>query len=314
MTRLVLNVIAAAVMCCAGVTASQAQAWAGPNRPSHVPPGYIITPFGYFDPGCVAHLAERDVLRSDQHLIQHADGTATQMPACAHVHYSANGDAIGDNALGVTNPTINGWVEYASVTTTSAYGLLSAQFSVPYTPASKDGQTLFYFPGLEDSTHVVTILQPVLGWNSDFPSAWGIASWNCCQSGTVFEATPQRVSPGDTIYGVISCASGGTACTSWNVVTTDMQNGKSSQLLATSSFGQTFSWAFGGVLEVYNVVKCSDFPGNGSISFNNLQLASSLGRRIPHPKWSFTNLSSGFTPQCFYGGELPAQVVLQAIQ
>ena len=28
----------------------------------------------------------------------------------------------------------------------------------------------------------------------------------------------------------------------------------------TSSFGQTFNWAFGGVLEVYNVAQCSDYP------------------------------------------------------
>jgi hypothetical protein len=111
---------------------------------------------------------------------------------------------------------------------------------------------------------VVTIIQPVLGWNADYASAWGIASWNCCVSGTTFEAPPQPVSPGDTILGYMidTCAPGTLSCSSWDVVTWDLQNGKFSQLINTSSFGQTFNWAFGGVLEVYNIAQCSDYPNN----------------------------------------------------
>jgi hypothetical protein len=49
-------------------------------------------------------------------------------------------------------------------------------------------------------------------------------------------------------------------------------NGNSSELLDTSNFGQTFNWAFGGVLEVYNIVQCGDYHPrgyNGGIGFYN---------------------------------------------
>jgi len=35
---------------------------------------------------------------------------------------------------------------------------------------------------------------------------------------------------------------------------------------------KTFNWAFAGVLEVYDVVQCGDYPSNESISFYNLGL------------------------------------------
>ena len=59
-----------------------------------------------------------------------------------------------------------------------------------------------------------------------------------------------------------TCAAGTVSCSSWDIVTWDLQNGKFSDLYMTSSFGQTFNWAFGGVLEVYNIAQCSDYPNN----------------------------------------------------
>ena len=105
---------------------------------------------------------------------------------------------------------------------------MSADWTVPPTPTSNDGQTVYYFPGLQDINDVVTIIQPVLGWNADYASAWGIASWNCCESRTTYEAPPQRVSPGDTILGYMfeTCVAGALSCGSWDIVTWDAQNGK----------------------------------------------------------------------------------------
>jgi hypothetical protein len=68
---------------------------------------------------------------------------------------------------------------------------------IPFLPF--DRTPAIPLPGLEDYADVVTILQPVLGWNSDHANAWSIASWNCCVSGTVFEAAPTRVNMGDKI-------------------------------------------------------------------------------------------------------------------
>ena len=44
----------------------QAQSSARPKRPANVPSTYRITPFGYFHPSCVVHLAEGDELRPRQ--------------------------------------------------------------------------------------------------------------------------------------------------------------------------------------------------------------------------------------------------------
>ena len=308
----ILKFITIATMLVVGLSAAQAQSTAGPNRPATVPAHYIITPFGYFHPNCVAHLAKGDELRPDEKVIRHATGTSDKMRVCAYPHYRANGKMVIGDEQGVKDPNINGWIEYASVTTTSSYGYLYAEWSVPPTPTSNDGQTLYFFPGLEDLNDVVTIIQPVLGWNADYPSAWGIASWNCCQSGTVFEAAPEPVNSGDTILGYMFCsARTTTSCTSWDIVTWDLQNGKFSQLINTSSFGQTFNWAFGGAVEVYNIKQCTDYPsGSHALSFHEIGLYDQNFVQIANPNWTVTNLSSGLTPQCGYGGSLSNQVIL----
>lgn len=302
-----------------GAPAEGQPAFGGSTRPAQIPPGYKITPFGYFHSSCVMHLAEGDEVRANQGVIRHSNGSTAAMPKCAYPHFRADGQRVVGDEQGATDPNIShAWVEDVAVTTTASYGELFAEWSVPPTPTSKDGQTLFYFPGLEDINHVVTILQPVLGWNSDYSNAWGIASWNCCQSGTVYESTPQPANPGDTILGYIfdTCAKGTLSCATWDVVTWDLQNGKFSQLLNTSSFTQTFNWAFGGVLEVYNIKQCTDYPSHGSywgshtISFNNVGLYDYNFAAVASPKWYLENRWSGLTPQCSYAGATPSEIRL----
>jgi hypothetical protein len=252
-------------------------------------------------------------VRQDQNAIRHANGAYDNIHVCAYAHYKANGEkVIGDEQAG-KQPTIShAWVEYASTTTSSSYAYMYAYWTVPPAPSANNGQTVFLFPGMEDYKDVVTIIQPVLGWNDDYPSAWGIASWNCCASGTVFEATPTRVNSGDTIAGYMfdTCAPGTLSCASWDIITQDETSGKYSELANTSSQGQTFNWAFAGALEVYNIVQCGDYPTDNSVSFYNIELYSDSFALIGNPAWSVTNNSAGLTPQCGYGGSLPRQVTL----
>jgi hypothetical protein len=268
-------------------------------------------------------LAKGDELLNNpsQRGIRHANGAVSQLPACGHPHYKADGQKVDQDERAVQEPNIShAWIVSESVVAKGSYGFLSAEWSVPPTPASNDGQTLYYFPGLEDINDVVTIIQPVLGWNSDFASAWGIASWNCCVSGTTYEATPQRVNPGDTILGYMweTCGWGVKSCSSWSIVTWDLQNNNFSELDMTSSFGQTFNWAFGGVLEVYNIAQCSDYPNNPNgfnggahdISFNEIGLYNFQGTSIT-PAWSKTLWATGATPQCNYNATIPRQVLVQ---
>jgi hypothetical protein len=297
----------------AALTAAQALAPAGPKRPATVPSGYVITPFGYFHPSCVGHLAKGDVVRQDEKAIRHANGTSDDMHVCAYPHYKADGEKVTGDEKAVDQPTIShAWVEYAATTTTSSYGFMYAYWNVPPAPSSNDGQTVYLFNGMEDYNDVVTIIQPVLGWNSDYASAWGIASWNCCVTGTAYEATPTPVHSGDLILGYMfhTCAAETKPCSSWDIVTYDVTTGGESELINTSSFGQTFNWAFGGVLEVYNIAQCGDYPSNGSINFYDQGLYNDLFAHIANPAWKVTNLSSGLTPQCGYGGSLPQEVIL----
>jgi hypothetical protein len=278
---------------------------AGAHRPPGVPQEYVITPSGYFHPSCVRELKKGEVLLSDARVIQHADGTLENLPPCAYPHYTSRGEKITGNKA--EPPTIShAWVEYADATTTTAYGNLTGIWPVPPDPTSNDGQTLYFFTGLEDENDVVTILQPVLGWNAfSNLTAWSLASWNCCPDGDEIYSTPFAVSVGDTILGSISmtCSAGTETCSEWNVSAEDETSAKTTILKDTSNYGQTFNWAFGAVLEVYNVVQCNDYPAGNEITFSDLGLYNDELVQISNPDWAYVNNSSGLTPQCDYGGQ-----------
>jgi hypothetical protein len=157
----------------------------------------------------------------------------------------------------------------------------------------------------------VSIIQPVLGWNSDFNAAWGIASWNCCDQGTTWESTPVSVSSGDTIQGTTesACKAGTLTCHTWNITTADVTSGKSTILSNSPYEGQTFNWAFAGALEVYNIDQCSDYPPNSSLTFSDVKLYDYNFVLISNPGWTIENDYSGLTPQCNYGGQAAATAV-----
>jgi len=297
----------ALIMLVAGLTAAQAQHPAGPHRPVNVPAEYVVTPFGYFHPSCVNHLAKDDEVLKEDMAIRHADGSVDSIQACAYPHFNHTGEPA-QNRPAVQNPTISGWVEDASVTTTSTYGEITAKWLVPKAPTTNHGQIIYFFPGFEDAQHVVTILQPVLEW---YNGTWTISSWNCCVSGAVNQSTPVSVKAGDTIYGAVwhTCAPGTFACPTWIVQTQDLTTGTYTQLTNTSSQGQVFNWAFAGVLEAYYVSQCSDYPAGGSMSFHDLVLTTNGFVLIPNPNWSVVTIA-GLTPQCSYSQSLPKQLTL----
>jgi hypothetical protein len=320
------SVLGAAAVACAFVSANVAAAnqaansghaaapVEGPTRPAVVPADFVTTPFGYYHPSCVNHLANGDVLHQDEKTIERANGTYEGIAICAHPHFRADGEKVIGDERAVNEPNIShSWIESASVTTSSAYGLIHSEWDVPAAPTNNDGQTLFFFNGLEDINDQVSIIQPVLGWNSDFSGAWGIAAWNCCVNGTVWEGTPARVNTGDHLIGTVETATPGIMTGPlWIVDIEDLQNGSGS-LLLTSSYNQTFNWAFGGVLEVYGIIRCGDYPAYNpapsEIGFYNQSLYSYNFVPIT-PAWTVNNWSSGLTPQCNYGGSLPQQVTL----
>ncbi len=214
------------------------------------------------------------------------------------------------------SPTINGWVESASVTTPTSYGEIVATWTVPPAPTSNDGQIVYFFPGMQDIDNVVSIIQPVLGWNMDYSniSTWSISSWNCCPSnGNNYYSPFVAVNPGDVIQGTVQsdCGAGTESCSTWNITTADQTSSQSTTLSNSSSYSQTFNWAFGGVLEAYNVTQCSDYPPNGMVTFQNIALYDYNFNLISNPAWATTYWDPSGTPQCGYVGYVaPTQVTL----
>jgi len=282
------------------------------QRPSNVPTNYVTTPFGYFNPSCVYLVAEGDTLLPDGS-IQHPDGSVNPASICNYPHYTSTGEIVplDSKALDKTRPPeISGWLEYVSVTTTTAYGKISATWTVPPSPESNDGQVLFFFPGLEDIDHVVSIVQPVLQWgdNGYFGGAyWTFASWNCCISNGAWFSSPIDVNAGDTLLGGINsnCKPGGESCTTWNIESEDKTNDTQTELKQSPADGQTWNWAFGAVSEDYYLVQCSDFPNDSSLTFT-VTLFNQDQKVISNPSWTGTQLISNPNPACNYATETSA--------
>lgn len=282
---------------------------AGAGRPGSVPAGYLVTPFGYFDPSCVVRLAKGERMMADGR-VQHVDGSLdASARTCSQPAFTrsgsqmtqsrANGQAE-NNAAPTTSPEIDGWVENANVVAEpgETFGAIIARWRVPPSPARNDGQVLYFFPGLEDINQTLSILQPVLGW---YVGQWTIASWNCCINGVVAVSNAVDVSPGDEIFGsVTNNCPGQTECAAWNVLSLDMSTGQGTILENTPSEGQIFNWGFGGVLETYYVTSCGDLPRDRWTTFEDIQLFDQNLNPIRRTQWQ-TAWNSTETPQCNFG-------------
>jgi hypothetical protein len=270
------------------------------TRPANVPSDYVATPAGYFHPSCVVYLAdgEQVTARGD---VRQPDQSVRQVQACTRPSFDMQGAARERDAAGVdVRPaaSFSGWLAYSETNPGGvAASEMVADWVVPSAPASATGQVLYYFPGLESSS-VVTILQPVLAWNGYNNNAWTMANWNCCKSGTVYTGKPINVRVDDQIHGAMNGAGckKSTPCTAWSITSTDVTTGQSTTF-QTSSYNQLFNWYFGGVMEVYGVGDCAQFPANGSITFTNVKVWDYAGHTLS-PTYG-GRVASG-APSCGY--------------
>ena len=289
----------------------------GLNRPPSVPSDYVITPFGYFHPSCVREIKAGETLLGDGR-IRFKDGTEeANAPFCSFPRYTAIGELVEGSADFGPLLISWSWIEAGQVSTSSSYGKITANWTVPPTPKTNDGQTLFFFPGFMDIQNTELIIQPVLGWNDGQKKVgpWNIASWNCCPNGTANYSTPVTVHPNDKILGTIksACKAGKQDCSKWNITTKDVTTGQSTTLSNTPSEGQIFDWAQSGVLEVYSIYKCSDFPPNRSIQFTKVALYDDQFKQITDPGWTpeYWVTKGSTKPWCSYSAKTtPTSVTL----
>lgn len=272
-------------------------------KPAGIPDDYVITPNGYFSPDCVATVHTGDELQRNG-MIRRASGTMETAATCGKPNYTLQGERVEADGRHVLRsastppPEQSGWVQAANYTSSTPIGRIVATWTVPNAPTTKDDQVIYFFPGLEQLPTVQSILQPVLGWNGYNDKAWTLASWNCCVDGTTYHSDPIPARVGDTVVGdTYSTCAAGQACSTWKIDSRNTTTGKTSSL--TTNPYADLTWVFGGVLEVYNVSTCGEYPG-GPITFSNIQVYDRNNTRVASPRWKGFS-TSGINPQCNYG-------------
>jgi len=203
-------------------------------------------------------------------------------------------------------PNNSGWVEVASdhMDLKSGQNItsVSGAWVVPSIPANYEGQTLFVWNGVSDDTQAA-LLQPVLQLGPSHAgtcaNCWGIASWALFPNGTFNTPLFTGVNPGDTIVGKTSATqNGGTL--NWKITATDTTIGLESEQDVWTT-GYKFSWAWGAVLEAWNVnvSNCSDFPGGATFidTYSSVQVINNGGQPTGWARSICAN-SSSCNPQC----------------
>jgi hypothetical protein len=225
---------------------------------------YVATPDGCAPAACVHEISDAgaviSTLSNGNTEVTYSNGSVQVFPACSQ-GTSSSSPAIDTN----------GWVETAENVVKTKQ--MSADFTVPSNPSSNDGQIIYMFPGTQNCVcGSAMIIQPVIQWgnNGAFGGAyWTYASW-FVSSSTYTYSTPIRISVGDSLTGTLtkgSCVSK-TSCT-WKIVGSDATSGKSTKLTYSGIPVQHDDFV---TLEVYGVVKCSDYPASGSTTFSGIQV------------------------------------------
>ena len=247
-------------------------------RPASVPSDYLAMPDGYYHPSeCLIRLQHGETLELDGYTVDHADGTKTTHPKCGRPNFDRSGNIADPRHY--SPPVVGGWVADANEVISSVTWF-STTWSVPSNPSS-DSQTVYFFPAIEPSTTGDQIIQPVLGWNfwgSD-GNNWRVASVWCPSSGSCTYDGDYVVSAGDSLSGYMYPGSG-----TWNI---GMNVNGTSKSFITKSISETMDWVFGGVLEAYNIQRCSDYPNgsSGSTTFGSIDILKNGSSFTP----SFSN-------------------------
>ena len=229
------------------------------------------TPFGLLPRQCVYGVPSGSDITENGTIIE-PGGLIVHVPPCPYQ----------------TPPSTSDWIVYAQTSTsTTSYGEFDAVWTVPSGPASYDGQILNLWNGLQPYNEQSTpLLQPVLQWGNGVTS-WQISSWVYI-SGNSYFSSPQTVSVGDQIEGMLSgssCNSSGSC--NWLVDTIDLTAYHSTSIYCGSGISQlcgvktTFATT---TLEAWNVVKCTDYPGSSPTTFSQILLKNTGGTQM-YPGW-----------------------------
>jgi len=263
---------------------------------------YVSTPVGKIHKTC----------------IHQSDNADAKLPPCRYVSKVKLASTAGVAAAGVQPPTVNGWVENSYAYAPAAnpwFGRAYSAWTVPNNPSSISSQLLYYFPGFQNLSGTLSIIQPVMQWGNNGAfggNYWSIASWYVDAAGVAVYSTPKTVATGNIIDGTMigsGCTAAG-SCT-WTI-TTKVRNSAVLTTTLVRTPGVVYNWAAPAALEAYNLTACNQYQGNTGIYLStDLYLKTSLVKStLP---WSST--VRAVTPSCHYAATNspnPGVTLLQA--
>src|SRR5450631_577254 len=182
------------------------------QRSISMPDNLVLTPGGYRDAALVHQVAVDTVIDAREGRLRQLSLAGDVLADHGPMLIRAAGRPLHPLNVYVPQEKMvaafgSGWITYASWTnsTGTPVSRFASNWRVQAAPATSNGQTIFLFNGIQNST---MIYQPVLQWG---PSAagggayWAVASWYADgQSGHSFYSTPVRVNVGDVLTGVMT--------------------------------------------------------------------------------------------------------------
>ncbi|MGA9838409.1 MAG: hypothetical protein WBQ26_13945 [Gemmatimonadaceae bacterium] len=276
-----------------------------------MPSGMVRTPFGLYPQGCVIEVPRGATWHPDGS-VQHADGSITRPVGCA----AAMNDTIKSSGHPWRPPLLppadNGWIEdskeYAAVGHT--FREIDADWGVPSNPDSSysGGDLLYTFPAIEDPSY---ILQPVLQWgynNSFGGNYWSFTNWWVGAHVLGYSASIVYPNPGDSLRGrIVPITCGGGGC-DWELYSID-KTLRDTTIMTGADFDDDFKNGYGGVLEVYGLTNCGQFPWGG-LKFTSIALYQDNG--IITPSWG-PEVDTSSSPQCGFGVDTTATTAFLAV-
>ena len=192
-------------------------------------------------------------------------------------------------------PISNQWIIFAGWSRTPGDPLtyFQTEWIVPPPPATKNGQLIYLFNGIENSGYNV-ILQPVLQWGVSPAGGgdyWAVANWyvGAPGSGKALHSPLVRVEPGDRLRGIIRMTghsgSGFDYTSSFNGLPTDL----------TLQGIEELTWACE-TLECYQFAQFTDYPDTHKTVMSAIELKTAKGESSP--VWTSYNVVTDNGQHC----------------
>jgi hypothetical protein len=180
-----------------------------------------------------------------------------------------------------------GWITFGTWTKSSTEEAVSSfrtQWVVPPEPIARDGQLIYLFNGMQNSTG---ILQPVLQWGTSplgGESYWAVASWFVNSSSVAVRSSKLvRVKPGDILTGEMKLTSSAAptsysySCGFLNLVDTYIEITNIPEL---TNLVHT--------LECYGITRASDYPAAFRTPMRGIDIRTDF-LRGPNVTWASVN-------------------------